>query len=97
MYYNCGARDTLKERSEIHMPKKSKRSQRRHASAPAVKSRAATGESTIAKPIFTPRVTGSSKVDLAQEYSYVFADLRKIGVIAVAMFALLVVLALVIR
>ncbi len=79
------------------MPKKSKRSQRRSASTPAVRSKAATGESTVAKPAFTPRATGSSKVDLAQEYGYVFADLRKIAVIAVAMFALLVVLALVIR
>jgi hypothetical protein len=97
MHYNGGAGDTLKERSETHMAKKSKRSQRRPASTPAVKSREAAGEPAVAKPAFTPRVAGSSKADLAQEYSYVFADLRKIGVIAVAMFAVLVVLALVIK
>jgi hypothetical protein len=39
----------------------------------------------------------SAKVDLNQEYRYVFADLRKIGVIAVAMFALLFVLAFVLK
>jgi hypothetical protein len=97
MHYNGDASDTLKERSETHMAKKSKRSQRRPASTPSVKSAQAAGETAVAKPTFTPRVTGSSKVDLAQEYSYVFADLRKIAVIAVAMFALLIVLALVIK
>lgn len=38
-----------------------------------------------------------AKADLSQEYRYVFADLRKIGVIALAMFALLFVLAFVLK
>ena len=79
------------------MAKKSKRSQRRPMSTPAVKTRTAAPASGGDRPVFTPRVTGTPKVDLAQEYSYVFADLRKIAVIAMAMFVLLIVLALVLK
>ncbi len=79
------------------MAKKSKRSQRRPGPARAVKNREAAQAPTTDKPVFTPRVTGASKVDLAQEYSYVFADLRKIAVIAMVMFVLLIVLALVLK
>lgn len=79
------------------MAKKSKRSQRRPMSAPAVKTRKVARASAAERPVFTQRVTGTPKVDLAQEYSYVFADLRKIAVIAMAMFVLLIVLALVLK
>ncbi len=39
--------------------------------------------------------TSSASADLADEYAYVFADLRKIGLIAAAMFVLLFALAFV--
>lgn len=39
---------------------------------------------------------GSAEVDLAEEYRYVFTDLKRIGVLALVMLAVLVVLALVI-
>ena len=51
---------------------------------------------TQARPVMAWR-SQPAKVDLSQEYHYVFADLRKIGVIAVAMFALLFVLAFVLK
>lgn len=41
--------------------------------------------------------SASGKVDLEQEYAYVFTDLRRIGSIAAIMFALLFVLAFVLR
>jgi hypothetical protein len=54
-------------------------------------------QSTVsAKPV-TPVKTASAAVDLTQEYGYVFADLRKIAVIAAAMFALLFILAFALR
>jgi hypothetical protein len=43
------------------------------------------------------RASAATKVDLAQEYDYVFADLRKIAIIAVLMFAVLFALALVLK
>jgi hypothetical protein len=39
----------------------------------------------------------SAKVDLAEEYHYVFSDLRRIAIIAAVMFALLFALAFVMR
>jgi len=48
-----------------------------------------------------PRVAeaaaSSPTADLADEYSYVFADLRRIGLIAAAMFVLLFALGFVLR
>jgi hypothetical protein len=79
------------------MTKKSKRSQRRPAARPTVKTSAAARAASAENPAFAPRVSGAPKVDLAQEYSYVFADLRQIAVIAAAMFVLLIVLALVLK
>jgi len=52
----------------------------------------ATSRSTVAT-----RAAATAKVDLAREYHYVFADLRKIAIIAVVMFALLFALAFVLR
>jgi uncharacterized protein YhjY with autotransporter beta-barrel domain len=50
------------------------------------------------KPTPVAEATASSAAaDLADEYSYVFADLRKIGLIAAAMFVLLFALAFVLR
>jgi hypothetical protein len=43
------------------------------------------------------KAPAASKVDLAQEYHYVFADLRKIAIIAVMMFVLLFVLAFMLK
>jgi len=45
----------------------------------------------------TARAATAAKVDLAQEYHYVFSDLRKIAIIALVMFALLFALASVLR
>jgi hypothetical protein len=50
------------------------------------------------KPQRTAEATAySATTDLADEYSYVFADLRKIGMIAAAMFVLLIALGFVLR
>jgi hypothetical protein len=73
------------------MAKKQRRSTHRITPAPV----AATTEGFVSRP--TTAKTATAKVDLAQEYHYVFADLRKIAVIAVAMFVLLFVLAFVLK
>lgn len=79
------------------MSKKARRSQRRTARAPSAQP--ATGEHPQAavRPTFVPRVAAASKVNLAQEYQYVFADLRKIAVIAAVMFVVLFALNFVLR
>lgn len=41
------------------------------------------------------RAKASESVDFREEYQYVLADLKRFGLLAVAMFALLIVLALV--
>jgi hypothetical protein len=43
------------------------------------------------------KVSAPAKVDLAQEYHYVLADLRKIAMIALAMFIVLFILAFILR
>ena len=61
------------------------------SSAPSVAPRAA----AIAKTTTTP--VKAAPVDFATEYRYVLGDLKHIGVLAAAMFAVLIVLALVIH
>jgi len=83
------------------MAKKTRRPQRR---APVTQTApvAATpspSEASITAPRATAvsRTATTAKVDLAQEYHYVFADLRKIAIIAAAMFVLLFALAFVLK
>jgi len=83
------------------MPKKTRRATRkssksRTATPRAAPSRPAAAAAPIAASL-PSRAAASTKADLAQEYQYVFADLRKIAVIAAAMFALLFILAFVLR
>ena len=83
------------------MPKKTKRLQRRApvTQATPVSAIQTTSETSTTAPRtnMVGRATAASKVDLAQEYNYVFADLRKIAIIAVVMFALLFALAFVLK
>jgi len=46
-----------------------------------------------ASPLATTKRPGSKVADLSEEYRYVIADLKRIGIIAVAMLAVLIVLA----
>ena len=81
------------------MSKKNRRAPRR-VTAREETSLPTTGTETVAQTGSRPMSAWrnqSAKVDLNQEYRYVFADLRKIGAIAVAMFALLFVLAFVLK
>ena len=66
---------------------KGKRQQRTSIAQPSIPSKAPA-------PAKAP---ASAAVDLTQEYAYVFADLRKIAVIAAIMFVLLFVLAFALR
>ncbi len=81
------------------MPKKTRRSQRKTMTSRATQ--AATAQSQPAavplRPAASVKVVAPAKVDLAKEYDYVFADLRKIAIIAAAMFVLLFVLAFVLK
>jgi hypothetical protein len=80
------------------MSKKNRRGQRRIATtgdaAPA--STVDVTPAAQARPLYGPRGS-SAKVDLNQEYQYVFSDLRKVGLIALAMFSLLIVLSFVLK
>lgn len=73
------------------MAKKSRkrRSQRRPAAPPRVAEAA-----RPTAPANSERAPAARAADLAEEYRYVIGDLKKIGVLAASMFALLVVLAL---
>lgn len=83
------------------MAKKGKRTHRkavqsRKPVAPAAKAeepRTASSASSAA----IPKASVAPKIDLAQEYHYVLADLRKIAIIALIMFILLFALAFVLR
>jgi hypothetical protein len=79
------------------MSKRTRRSQRR--AVPSASAPRTTGEQAPAstRPTFVPRTSAAAKVDLAQEYHYVFADLQKIAVIAAAMFVLLFALNFILR
>jgi hypothetical protein len=79
------------------MSKKARRSQRRAVSAPSAQTAKGDQAQAATRPSFVPRAPSAAKVDLAQEYQYVFADLRKIAVIAAAMFVLLFALNFVLR
>ena len=52
------------------------------------------GEAAGEAPVAVARQVALPAADLAEEYRYVIADLRRIGVIAVAMLVALVILAL---
>lgn len=45
-------------------------------------------------PVVTPTQSPAPTTDLREEYRYVITDLRRIGILAVAMLAVLIVLAL---
>nr|MBC7244397.1 hypothetical protein [Chloroflexota bacterium] len=51
----------------------------------------------VATRVTSAKASVPAKVDLAQEYHYVLTDLRKIAIIALAMFVLLFVLAFILR
>lgn len=53
----------------------------------------------VAKTVATPAksAVASKVVDLVSEYRYVLSDLKRLGILAAAMFVLLVILALVVR
>jgi hypothetical protein len=79
------------------MSKKMKRSRARQPVAPISTTTASVAGP--AAPVAVSRGYGSSapKPDLAKEYSYVLTDLKRIGLIAVAMFVLLFALAFVLK
>ena len=65
----------------------------RTTAAPRVPAQAAPAERTPG----APAVARGAEVDFASEYHYVLGDLKRIGILAVAMFATLIVLALIIQ
>lgn len=83
------------------MPKKTKRPRRKATTRQMAPAPAApvTNEPSAAAPrvATVAKATTATKVDLAQEYRYVFSDLRRIAITAALMFALLFILALVVR
>ncbi len=83
------------------MAKKGKRTHRKAMQSKKPVAPAARAEEPRAAPspssAAVAKVSAASKVDLAQEYHYVLADLRNIAIIALMMFILLFVLAFVLR
>lgn len=68
---------------------------------PSQAAQAAAGKTPAASRSTTNAATGPAvargAVSLAQEYGYVLGDLKRLGIIASALFALLVVLGIVVR
>ncbi len=75
------------------MAKKSRRSRKRHPKA-RPQTVAAEPTARAAKKPVAPKPTA---VDFSEEYRYVIADLKRIGILAAAMMGLLVVLSFIIR
>ena len=78
------------------MAKKSRRVRKKGAPArlsPAQMMQPGQGEASEVAPVATPARARPQVADLREEYRYVIADLRRIGVIAVAMVVVLVVMA----
>ena len=86
------------------MAKKSRRARRQHASRPQSVP-ASTTAAPASQPIDTPEndqvdapaPTVAKQVDFVAEYGYIVNDLRSMGIIALAMLALLIVLAFVLQ
>jgi hypothetical protein len=78
------------------MAKKTRRSRRKRKAA---RTRVPSAGQQQPAPVKKAAVAkaSSAKVDLAEEYHYVFSDLRRIAIIAAVMFALLFALAFVMR
>ena len=72
-------------------------------SSAAKRRRAQAARKTVAKTAQAPKSTTSSRPggekqpDFATEYRYVLSDLKRFAILAVAMFATLIILALVLR
>ena len=83
------------------MAKKGKRSQPKAKPSRKPIKPATQPEESRSEPLATgvpiAKAPAPAKVDLAQEYRYVLTDLRKIGIIAIAMFVLLFLLAFIVR
>jgi hypothetical protein len=84
------------------MAKKSRRSRKRRSQAQPKASAVRTpSEQKVAAPAVQaagkPAVPRPTAVDFSEEYRYVIADLKRIGVLAAAMLGLLVVLSFIIR
>ncbi len=67
----------------------------RQAAATAANQPAPTSQPMPARRAASQPAPAQSTADLAAEYHYVLSDLRRIGILAVSMFALLIAIALV--
>jgi hypothetical protein len=80
------------------MTKKARRSRRkRRAAQPSVARASKQQPVPVERASALAKVPAAAKVDLSQEYYYVFSDLRRIAIIAAVMFALLFTMAFLLR
>ncbi|KPL16892.1 MAG: hypothetical protein AMJ93_15355 [Anaerolineae bacterium SM23_84] len=80
------------------MAKKTRRSRRKRKTAQTRVAKTRKLQPTpVKQAAVSTEVSAPAKLDLAQEYHYVFSDLRRIAIIAAVMFALLLALAFVLR
>jgi len=80
------------------MAKKSRRARRAKKKARrGIKAQARAVPVTAAKPVKAKAARGTTPVDIRQEYRYVYEDLRRLGIIAISMLALLLALSFVFR
>jgi len=80
------------------MAKKTRRSRRKRKAAQTKVAKTKQQQPTpVERAAVSAKVSAPAKVDLAQQYHYVFSDLRRIAIIAAVMFALLFALAFVLR
>lgn len=86
------------------MPRKTRRARPRSLNLPAdsspfIAARAQTERPEPPSPTTTPATvaSGSKRVDFSVEYHYIIGDLRKMAIIALSMFIVLIALSFVIR
>ena len=85
------ARSSKKKRKTARPPQ-----QRQMVTRPATDVGAETPQPATTRRAKVPVRTAEPKLDFAREYSYVYADLKRVAIIAAAMVVLLVALAFII-
>ena len=91
----------MSKKSKARRSKKRKRTTRRHqpkrpVTGPIAQEEAVTSRVAAGRRKAAPARTAHSQVNFAEEYAYVYTDLKRVAIIAVAMLVILIVLSFVI-
>jgi aspartate/methionine/tyrosine aminotransferase len=79
------------------MAKKSRRARRRREAREGAKPRSVSGAEKVVKSEGGPGLARATGESLAEQYAYVYDDLKRIAILAGAMFAILIALSFLIE